>query len=158
MDTELDLTREGLEAENYAEDANKGTRFLNYIIDVVFFYIASLLVGLAIGAVVLMINPSSALFDEYDTPGENLIFQLISLVVYILYYTFFEYFNNGKTIAKIITKTRVVHEDASKSLDISTILGRSAARIVPFEAFSFLGSGDRGWHDRWSKTRVVKDR
>lgn len=30
------------------------------------------------------------------------------------------------------------------------------ARMVPFEAFSFLG--ERGWHDSWSGTQVVEVR
>ncbi|CAN0592803.1 unnamed protein product, partial [Laminaria digitata] len=36
------------------------------------------------------------------------------------------------------------------------LLGRTAARFVPFEAFSFLGGDATGWHDRWSNTRVVR--
>jgi hypothetical protein len=39
----------------------------------------------------------------------------------------------------------------------SQILGRTFSRFVPFEPFSFLGSG-HGWHDRWSDTRVVRTR
>jgi hypothetical protein len=35
-------------------------------------------------------------------------------------------------------------------------LGRSAARSIPFEPFSFLGGQPTGWHDRLSETRVVR--
>jgi hypothetical protein len=31
-------------------------------------------------------------------------------------------------------------------------------RFVPAEAFSFLSKRRPGWHDRWSKTRVVMAR
>jgi hypothetical protein len=36
----------------------------------------------------------------------------------------------------------------------SQIVGRSFARIVPFEVFSCLGA--TGWHDDWSKTYVIR--
>ena len=48
----------------------------------------------------------------------------------------------------------VVLEDGS--LPSSTgYLKRSFSRMIPFEAFSFLGSEARGWHDTISKTYVV---
>ena len=36
------------------------------------------------------------------------------------------------------------------------ILIRSLCRLIPFDAFSFLGAPDKGWHDSISKTYVVK--
>jgi uncharacterized RDD family membrane protein YckC len=38
------------------------------------------------------------------------------------------------------------------------IVGRNFARLIPFEACSFLGSSARGWHDSLSGTYVVKCR
>ena len=36
------------------------------------------------------------------------------------------------------------------------VIGRTLCRFVPFEAFSFFG--ERGWHDKIPKTRVVMAR
>ena len=37
------------------------------------------------------------------------------------------------------------------------VFRRTLTRFVPFDTFSFLGPKCRGWHDRWSGTRVVRD-
>ncbi len=64
----------------------------------------------------------------------------------------------GQTLAKLITRTRVVSEDGGAPT-AGQILGRTLSRYVPFDAFSFLGSGPcLGWHDRWSRTRVIRTR
>lgn len=39
-------------------------------------------------------------------------------------------------------------------MSFGTTLLRTISRYVPFEAFSCFG--ERGWHDTWSKTYVVK--
>jgi uncharacterized RDD family membrane protein YckC len=77
---------------------------------------------------------------------------LLSTVGTILYYLFMESVF-GRTVGKLITGTKVIDLEGKRP-SFLTLLGRSLARIVPFEPFSFLGN-DRGWHDRWSDTRVV---
>ena len=74
---------------------------------------------------------------------------------YILYYWAFESLT-GKTIGKYITRTRIVKEDGSQPSSIN-ILGRSLCRYIPFEAFSFLGSEGKGWHDSIPKIYVIED-
>lgn len=49
----------------------------------------------------------------------------------------------GKTIGKYITKTIVVMEDGSKP-KASDIVLRSLCRLIPFDAFSFLGTEGKG--------------
>jgi uncharacterized RDD family membrane protein YckC len=66
----------------------------------------------------------------------------------------FEYLT-GRTLAKYITKTKVIDENGEKP-DFKKILLRTLSRIFPFEPLSFLVSGNTGWHDEWSKTIVVK--
>jgi len=44
---------------------------------------------------------------------------------------------------------------ANAIIDGFSVLARTAIRCIPFEPFSFLGSDPEGWHDNWSKTRVV---
>ena len=63
----------------------------------------------------------------------------------------------GKTAAKYLTRTRVVDETGAPA-KVWQIALRSLYRFVPFDAFSFLGKQRPGWHDRWSKTRVIMDR
>ena len=70
------------------------------------------------------------------------------------YYVLFEALT-GRTPAKYITGTRVVNMMGGKP-SFGQILGRSAARFIPLEPFSFFGSSRRGWHDSLSHTRVVR--
>ncbi|MCA9066572.1 MAG: RDD family protein, partial [Planctomycetaceae bacterium] len=74
-----------------------------------------------------------------------------------LYYVFMEAVFQ-RSLGKLVTGTMVVAADGSRP-SFGKILGRSFARIIPFEAFSFLGSKTpTGWHDTLSGTRVVKTR
>jgi uncharacterized RDD family membrane protein YckC len=147
---EASLDRESFIAENLVE-APWQKRLANNIIDTIIVY--GFIFGLAFSVTLLGFN----IFGDTDSNSSS--FELLSrvygIILFILYYTFFEYFT-GKSIAKFITKTRVINEDGSKPA-FGSILGRSLSRIVPFDAFSFLSSNPRGWHDRWSGTMVVND-
>jgi uncharacterized RDD family membrane protein YckC len=63
----------------------------------------------------------------------------------------------GKTVGNWLTRTVVVAESGEPA-KWWQLLFRSAYRFVPFAGFSFLPKSRPGWHDRWSKTRVVMDR
>lgn len=54
----------------------------------------------------------------------------------------------------MITGSVVINEYAERP-DIVAVGLRTIIRLVPFEAFSFLNN-NRGWHDRWTNTYVVK--
>mgnify|MGYP000663414543 CR=1 FL=1 len=116
--------------------ASSGERFANYLIDWFGF--------------VLICFPILTFFDIDDSA--NLFLYGGSTVYYILLET-----TNGRTLGKLITGTKVVHEDGGPA-SFTQVLGRSFSRLVPFDAFSFLGSEAVGWHDKWSKTRVIKVR
>lgn len=58
-----------------------------------------------------------------------------------------------RTIGKFATDSVVINEFAEPP-GSESLIARSFSRIVPFEAFSCLS--ERGWHDKWSKTYVVK--
>jgi uncharacterized RDD family membrane protein YckC len=81
---------------------------------------------------------------------------LFSILLGVGYYTLFEGFS-GRTPGKWITGTRAVAEDGGK-LGFGKAIGRSLCRYIPFEAFSFLNSETRGWHDSIPKSYVVKTR
>src|SRR5262249_16405264 len=57
----------------------------------------------------------------------------------------------GRTPAKYLTRTRVITVAGGRPT-FGQILGRTFARLVPFEPFSFFGRSPDGWHDRSSRT------
>ena len=119
-------------------DAKPGVRLLHLIIDYVLY------IGLCfvIGVVTVVIGQ-----DELAT--------FLTWPALVGYYVFFEGVF-AATPGKMIMGSRVVQLDGSKPT-LGQAFARTIFRFVPFEAFSFLGSGS-GWHDRWSKTRVVRVR
>ena len=130
--------------------ASAGKRFVNYIIDLIVFMILAFVFGMASALVVLIIYPEAADTLEADFEKYNLVF---SLVLYLAYYTILES-SSGRTIGKLITGTRVVDKHG-KTPDFKAVFLRSLSRIVPFNAFSFLGTEPRGWHDTWTDTWVI---
>jgi uncharacterized RDD family membrane protein YckC len=117
-------------------DATQGVRFANLLLDYVFSFVVCFVLAFIV-----------ALAGQPELAG------LITWPGMIGYYIFFEHVFNA-TPGKMITRTRVVRLDGGKP-SVGQIIGRTFSRFVPFEAFSFLGSSS-GWHDRWSKTRVVR--
>ncbi len=134
--------------------ANKSKRFANYIIDrilfnsifLVFGFIASLLSE-------LLANEQIILFlDGLDKINPILDF-LITTITFTAFYTILESLSQ-KTIGKLVTNTKVVLENGEKP-PLHVIIIRSLCRLIPFDAFSFLGDIPKGWHDTMSKTFVV---
>jgi uncharacterized RDD family membrane protein YckC len=134
------------------QSASKSRRFFNLLIDefllqIGIFIIVSLLLRLIFGEAF----PSSNFWVNY----------LISLTLIFLYYFLFELVLQ-KTPAKFITGTKVVMDDGSKP-DAGVIAKRSLIRFVPFEPISLYTGKEiekKGtwWHDRWTKTRVIKSK
>lgn len=106
---------------------------------------------IVINAIVAAIS-YGAIATEWYFPFENWL--LFSAGIVVLYYWLLEGLF-GRTIGKLFTNTKVVASDGSRA-NASSILGRTLIRLIPFEVFSFLGTSDSGWHDRWSKTAVVR--
>jgi len=125
------------------EPTGKGKRFVNFILDILFGYIFAFVFAFLLGLLGL-----SALIDEM-----NLIFLI--LLIMTSYYVLFESLW-GKSIAKFITRTKVVTESGDKPTFMS-IIKRTLCRFNPYDPFSFLGENPDGWHDRISNTRVIKD-
>jgi uncharacterized RDD family membrane protein YckC len=135
---------EDLPAEDLV-DASRGQRLVNLIID----YIARGLLGMALSFVLVGLRAPLHEYLYLYTFG-------FTLLTYVGYYVLCEWLF-GFTIGKLITRTRVVSNDGRKPRFMQ-ILGRSLARFVPFEPFSFFNTPAVGWHDRWSGTRVIKTR
>ncbi len=122
-------------------------RFANFFIDTIVWFIAWLIVSVIIAFILTM------LFD-------NLELIIIRGVYLLLIPTFFGYYyimevSCQKTVAKFITKTKVVTNNGNKP-NKSDILARTFCRLIPLDRISFLFTRN-GFHDRLSNTRVVKD-
>lgn len=131
-------------------EAAKNKRFLNLIIDTIAYYVLAIVVGLFLG--ILEVGLGVSFFSATDNIFLDYLF---GIVLITSYFTFLEYYFNGKSLGKMVTKTRAltVH---GESLSVNDAMARSLSRLIPFEAFSFLGDG-RGWHDSISKTIVIDD-
>lgn len=116
------------------------SRFINFTIDLIIWLIISAMLTFWINA---------------NDPLQQLIGYGILLCSYLGYYYFMET-KYQKTIAKFITKTKVVNNDGNKP-NSSDILRRTLYRLIPFDRISFLFSAN-GFHDRLSETTLIKDK
>jgi uncharacterized RDD family membrane protein YckC len=131
--------------------ASNNKRFLNYVLDHVFFAILLILIGVIMGILVALFQ-STAISDWVQSLG-NWGWNIIMLIITISYYTLFESLS-GRTFGKLFTGTIVVNENGEKP-DFGTVFKRSLCRLIPFNAFSFLFNPGLGWHDSISDTYVV---
>ncbi len=132
----LDLQEEELEIV----PASSGKRFANLIVD------SLLSQGVFIGITFTVGLPAVIQNNALLT---NVVYYLLHFAYYFVMES-----TTGKTVGKMITKTKVVKEDGSEP-DLQTAFIRSISRLIPFDAFSFLGKDRVGWHDSFAKSRVV---
>lgn len=130
--------------------ASKGKRIINLIIDSIGYYIFSFIIGILLGILELIGVSGILNYLETMNVAGSLIF---GVIIVTSYFNIFEILTQ-RTLGKFISKTMVVLEDGSKPTSQDIIL-RSFCRLIPFEAFSFLGNDARGWHDSISNTYVV---
>lgn len=136
---------------------SKSNRFINYIIDLM------VILGVVFGLFFLIIylcyqylddvSAIDSLLNSFENVN-GLVDRLVTGTVLAICYFATETLLKGRSFGKYVTKTKVVLEDGS-SPSLVHYLKRSFSRIIPFEAFSFLGAEGRGWHDTISKTYVV---
>jgi len=115
----------------------KGLRLIDFLIDSVIFFILLILLVFAFKDIIAI---------------ENI--KWISGVLYFLYYFLFEYFS-GQTIAKMITKSKVVSSTDRYNYYFIRIFIRSLTRLIPLDIISYIFVS-RGLHDWISKTSVIK--
>lgn len=121
--------------------ASKGLRFTNFLIDYILFIVIYFVFR----------NYFSNLLGLIYW-GNGLIQLLIDWFFYFAFMTMQEFLFKGRTIGKFITGTKAVTINGTEP-HFGMYAIRSLCRMVPFELISFLG--ETGWHDTWSKTRVV---
>ena len=142
-----------LTIEDFHERSTAGKRFVNYLIDVFIFYLLFFILGILIA----LISPTSVEMFTNDSPGFGLLDRLITLVLYALYMSIVEAIFKGKSLGKLITKTRAVNLDGSQ-ISASTAFARGFSRAVPFCAFSAFGSPCNPWQDKWTNTMVINEK
>jgi uncharacterized RDD family membrane protein YckC len=119
-------------------DASLSQRFLHWIVDEVLIAI----LGFGLGG------------SHGDIAARSLVVGSSALLAKPLYYVLFEA-ALGRTPGKFLTGTRVVTL-AGDRVGFGRVLWRIVVRYIPFDPLSFLiRQTHDGWHDRWSKTRVV---
>ncbi|MFN4364660.1 RDD family protein [Chryseobacterium hispalense] len=134
--------------------ANSWIRFGNFFID----RIVILALFMAFGFFATLMYEVFGIAFFYDIAislgsVNKLMDIIITSTTYFLYALLMEYFTKGRTIGKYITGTRAISTDGTEPTFYDYFI-RNISRLVPFDAFSFLGGGN-GWHDSWSDTRVV---
>lgn len=134
--------------------ASMGKRLANYIIDLVVFY----LVLIVILSIVYIYAPQAiiALQATDKSLGVQLLERLISLILYALYMGSVEAVFKGKSLGKLITRTRAVYLDGS-TISAATAFSRGFSRAVPFCVFSAFGNPCNPWQDRWTNTLVAEE-
>ena len=151
METEQPTT-DLLNIENYFVRAESGKRFINYFIDLLLFYI----LAIGAGVIVAAISPSTV---EGITSSDSfgLLDRVVTLILYALYMSVMEVIFKGKSLGKLITRTRAVNLDGSR-ISAGTAFGRGFSRAVPFCVFSAFGSPCNPWQDRWTDTMVIDEK
>lgn len=93
-----------------------------------------------------------------DNTASGFLFYCIQITGFFVFalsaYLITERSSRGRSLGKLITKTRVVKEEGTEVEDRDFFI-RNLVRFIPFECLS--GLAGRPWHDRWSRTAVVKD-
>ena len=144
-----------IDSDDVFLEATKGKRLANYFIDMLAYFVLSLLSGLTFGMMYELNGPNNAFLDFWIR--DSLLNENITGYIFVIfYYTFSEYVFNGKTLGKLITKTRAVTL-YNKRLTLKHAFLRSLCRMIPFEGISYLGSSAQGLHDKLPKTKVNID-
>jgi uncharacterized RDD family membrane protein YckC len=117
--------------------ASRGRRLATFVLDLLFFFV--------LAALVLALSP-------WEATGRAAEY-FVTAGLYAGYYLIQEGLW-GRTLAKLVTGTRVLALDGSPPAFLR-ILERTFVRLLPFEPLSFFGSTPEGWHDEWSRTKVV---
>ncbi|WP_369413907.1 RDD family protein [Belliella alkalica] len=112
-------------------------RIANFIVDTIVFFVFSLITLLIFREVI----------------EENMLKNIL-IACYFLYYFATEFFV-GKTIGKILTKTKVVQKDSLERPKFHQIIIRTLLRGLPFYFITYFIS-EKGLHDHLSQTILIK--
>jgi len=128
------------------EPAKRDQRLVNLLIDIVI-----LVLGFF-----MLVQFLPYVFAPFSLFFSSPIGLLVFIVLFIfLYYALCEGMF-GKTLGKMVTRTKVVNESGLPASG-QQVFVRTICRFIPVDPFTFFTKDARGWHDKLSKTKVVKD-
>lgn len=130
--------------------ASQNRRFINFLVDRAMGFVIVPATGFCLGLAMALLGLGDWLMNIHPA-ADFLLSTFILLGFYFAQEVLFR-----RTIGKLLTGTIVVNLDGGRPT-AGQILGRTLARAIPFEPFSALtGKFPNPWHDRLSKTRVVR--
>ncbi len=157
---ELDILDLDIDGPNKKHPlASHGKRFVNVLVDgIILSIINNFISAILIPQPELAYDPVFESYTYNVEPDWNMMVLsfIVSILFQVLAYTVMEHNLQGRSIAKFMTRTKVLSEDHTTPT-FRQIHIRSWCRLIPFEAFSFLGKKPTGWHDTISKTIVVDE-
>ena len=127
------------------EIAGKGRRFCTWVVDYITFLVLCMILGVALA---LAFGPGPLRYFEGGWA------YLSGFVLLSSYYLFFEGLW-ARTPGKLLLGT-VVTDLNGRAPEFGSIVKRTLARAAPLEGLTFFGQ--RGFHDRVSKTLVIRKR
>ncbi|NMH27831.1 RDD family protein [Flavobacterium silvaticum] len=127
-----------------AATVGSGLRLANYFIDTV---------AILILAFVLIFFVNTILWIGSQTV-RMLLSNLLLLATVVLYYIILES-RFQKTLGKLITGSKVITIEGNRP-GFNDIFIRTLCRFIPFDNVSFLFTKN-GFHDKFSKTTVIRD-
>jgi hypothetical protein len=129
--------------------AKGSLRLANRIIDAIIISVT------AITAISNFLRLRHGIYDGDEDMFENpMLLYAVLIPALVIYYLLLEGIFNT-TAGKCATNTTIVN-DTGERPNFGKILGRTFSRLIPFDAFSFLNAGARGWHDSIPNTYVVE--
>ena len=132
------------------QQASQGKRLANYLIDIFTFYVFLFILS-------FILPQRFLLAPLISQSGFQVIYgRLLILFLYGLFMACVEAACKGKSLGKLITRTRAVNEDGTPIAPRTAFI-RGLSRAVPFDNFSALGSPSYPWHDKWSHTYVIDE-
>jgi ABC-type lipoprotein export system ATPase subunit len=143
-EVEIEGVRIESKPEYGARPAPWWKRALNMLVDYA-------LVSLASGYIFQWMAVSLPLPEAYH----GIIYQtLFTLLMAFIYFTLAEGLS-GRSLAKLLTATKVMSTADYSKPTFRACLYRSLARLIPFEFISFLSNRPVGWHDAFASTMVT---
>ncbi|NOR86397.1 MAG: RDD family protein [Bacteroidales bacterium] len=123
---------------------SSGIRLAHFVVDSIGYLIVALILSFVIELLAVRQEPLTIHLPSYG----------ILILAFFLYFVVMEY-KFQKTVAKFLTKTKVVMNDGSKP-ELNEVFLRTACRLIPFDTVSYLFTRN-GFHDRLSNTNVIKE-
>jgi uncharacterized RDD family membrane protein YckC len=130
--------------------ASKKLRLINFILDLIFIKIISVIIILIIDG---LFFSTQDYISNWISSLDRIESYLFGAVLAFFYYLITEAIFS-RSLSKFFTKTIVVSKEGNKPA-FQNILGRSIIRQIPFEYFTFLNGREHGLHDKNSDTFVI---